>query len=189
MEGPITTFLLELVHGWMLVRLLMVYFIRFYDLGWWPWPEMHLLSTYIHPTPSSRLWSFILIAKKFGTPAGQSMRKNAAHLQWRPYLASHSDSIGAVKSANMLVRTNSSLISSECHIEARNLYLKRGFEIFRSYPQEYLFGLISWQMYRYRISCSNSTIIVNASWFATLRQPNGVTNEYVLFFMHKKYAI
>ena len=91
------------------------------------------------------------------------MRKNAAHLQCRPYLASHSDSIGAVKSANMLVRTNSSLISSECHIEARNLYLKRGFEIFRSYPQEYLFGLISWQMYRYRISCSNSTIIVNAS--------------------------
>lgn len=45
------------------------------------------------------------------------------------------------------------LITTECHIEARNLYLKRGFEIFRSHPQEYLFGLISWQMYRYRISC------------------------------------
>jgi len=45
------------------------------------------------------------------------------------------------------------LITTECHIEARNLYLKRGFEILRSYSKEYLFGLISWQMYRYRISC------------------------------------
>ena len=48
------------------------------------------------------------------------------------------------------------LITSEHHHEARNLYLKRGFQILRTYSTDYLFGLISWQMHRYRLPCCNN---------------------------------
>jgi GNAT superfamily N-acetyltransferase len=49
------------------------------------------------------------------------------------------------------------LITSECHAEARQLYLKKGFEIVSCYDKGYAFGAISINMYRFRLSCRGAS--------------------------------
>ncbi len=50
------------------------------------------------------------------------------------------------------------LNTTECHTEAKNLYLKKGFQIVQTYDKDYLFGIISVNMYRFRMPCKRTLV-------------------------------